>query len=287
MKCCPGAYSRYASGLLLLAVVATVRAAALPVFVSIPPQVYLLEQIGGDRLQVQALLGPGANPHNYDPSPRQLVALAKARAYFTIGIPFEAMWRDRLQHVSSSLEFIHCGTEGGDQHHEAHAHDQDSHLDPHVWTSPVVAQQIAICLHAALVRLDPAGASDYDRNLQSLLRQLQVLDADIRRQLAERRNRYLLVQHPGWDHFVEHYGYEQIAIEHQGHEPNARHLVQVIERARALGLDTVFVQRQYRPAAARLVAEAIGARIVEADPMAADYPENLRRLAQALAGGGS
>lgn len=282
MKSCLRMCGLYGLGLVLLAVARTLPAAALPVFVSIPPQAFLLERIGGERLEVRTMLGPGANPHNYDPSPRQLVALAGARAYFTIGIPFEAMWHERLQSIDPALPFIHCGADTNPAHD--HAHEPADHQDPHAWTSPATAQVIARCLHATLLRLDPGGAAVYDENLRKLLDELRALDAEIDQLLAEVKDRYLLVQHPGWDHFAEHYGFEQIAIEHHGHEPNARHLVQVIERARALDLDTVFVQRQYRPAAARLVADAIGARLVEADPMATDYVDSLRGLAQALAG---
>lgn len=282
MKSCLRMCGLYGLGLVLLTVVRSLPAAALPVFVSIPPQAFLLERIGGERLEVRTMLGPGANPHNYDPSPRQLVALAGARAYFTIGIPFETMWHERLQGIDPALPFIHCGADADPA--DDHAHESADHQDPHAWTSPATAQTIARCLHATLLRLDPGGAAVYDENLRELLDELRALDAEIDQLLAEVKDRYLLVQHPGWDHFAEHYGFEQIAIERHGHEPNARHLVEVIERARALDLDTVFVQRQYRPAAARLVADAIGARLVEADPMATDYVGSLRGLAQALAG---
>lgn len=266
---------------------ATGPAGDLSVFVSIPPQAWLLEQIGGERLQVRTMLGPSANPHNYDPVARQLVALADAQAYFTIGVPFEAMWQKRLETVNDAMRFIHCGADAPEHAHHDHEHDHghrhdDDHSDPHIWTSPVEASAIAACMQVALSELDPAGDAHFRANLRRLQRQLNELDAEIRGLLADRRTRYILVQHPAWDYFADEYGFRQIAIEKDGHEPNARHLVAVIERGRELGLRQVFIQGQYSPAAAKLVARAIEAELVIADPMARDYPASLRQLAQAL-----
>lgn len=259
-----------------------VPAERLSVFVSIPPQAWLLEQLGGERFEVRTMLGPNANPHNYDPAARQLVALADARAYFTIGIPFESMWQRRLAAINADMAFIHCGADTHD--HDHHDHDARAHSDPHIWTSPLEASAIAACMARALTRLDPAGESEYADNLAQLQQRLAGLDQRIRALLAGSNNSVMLVQHPAWDHFAASYDLEQLAIEQDGHEPNARHLVQVIERGRELGLNTVFTQRQYSQAAARLVADAIEARTIEADPMAYDYPASLTRLARSLAG---
>ena len=268
--------------LLLLPVLCSAKTDAIPVFVSIPPQAWLLQQLSGDRLQIETMLGPNANPHNYDPVPRQLVSLAGAELYFTIGIPFESMWQKRLAAVNPQMQFVHCGSDSG-THHD-HGHQDDDHKSPHVWTSPLEASAIAGCMHAALLRHDPEGRQIYSSNLQDLQAQLQELDRQIRQQLAGIQPRYMLVQHPAWDYFADTYDLQQLAIEKHGHEPNARHLVHVIEQARKLNLHTVFVQKQYSPAAARLVADEIGARILEADPMAFDYPRALRSLTAALAG---
>jgi len=269
--------------LLVLPGLSPAKAETLTVFVSIPPQAWLLEQLGSDRLDVKAMLGPNANPHNYDPVPRQLVSLADARLYFTIGIPFESMWRERLTAVNPQMEFVHCGSRDVAYSDHAHDHDHEGHRSPHIWTSPLEASAIAKCMHAALLVHDPQGTDVYSDNLEQLQSRLHELDREIRGRLAGLDRRYLLVQHPAWDYFADAYGFIQLAIEKDGHEPNARHLVQIIEQARELDLYTIFVQRQYSPAAARLVADAIGARIVEADPMARDYPAALRHLASSLA----
>jgi len=266
---------------LWLPVLALAQPSLPTAFVSIPPQAWILEQLADERWRIEAMLGPNANPHNYDPVPRQLVSLADADLYITIGVPFEAMWRQRVANVNPEMTFVHCGSE----HHEAHKHDHDGRegMDPHVWTSPLEASAIAECMSNALGRHDPAGRQHYQRNLQDLQQRLRQLDASIRQSLANVKRRYMLVQHPAWGHFAHTYDLTQLAIEKDGHEPNARHLVNVIERANRLGLNTVLVQRQYSPAAARLVAREIQGRIVEVDPMAPDLIATLERLTQLLA----
>ncbi|MEX2516156.1 MAG: zinc ABC transporter substrate-binding protein, partial [Gammaproteobacteria bacterium] len=202
-------------------------------FVSIPPQKYLLERLAGDDWQVATLLGPSANPHNYDPSARQLAALAEAHTYFMIGIPFESQWRERLQALNPNMAIYTCGAEP----HEHAADDQydhaasaagmlrSGHTDPHIWTSPVAAVGIVDCMTTALSALRPAQADVYTQRRDMLRQDLQELDQRIRVLLKDVSPRYLLVQHPAWDYFADAYDFEQISIERDGHEPNARHLV--------------------------------------------------------------
>lgn len=275
--------------LFLLALVLPVPVTAgdepLSLFVSIPPQKYLLERIGGEHIDIRIMLGAGANPHNYDPPPRKLAELSRTRAYFTIGVPFEQIWQSRWQAVNPRVEFVHCGADLSDhQHRHDHSHD---HQDPHIWTSPVETRMISECMLEALLRLDPAREKIYLANHDQLQQELVTLHDEIAALLKPVTKRYILVQHPAWDYFSETYGFEQIPIEQDGHEPNARHLARVIEFAREQGLHTVFAQPQFSVAAARLVAEAIGGRIVELDPLAENYFENMRRAAHEIATAGT
>ena len=89
--------------------------------------------------------------------------------------------------------------------------------------------------------------------------------------------------HPAFGHFAAAYGLVQVSVETGGHEPGPRHLAEVIERARALGVRSVIVQPQFSRKSAETVAEAIEADIVVLDPLAADYEANFLNIAQTLA----
>lgn len=103
-------------GFLQLAPTAMAAADPIAVFVSIPPQAYLVERIGGDRVHCSVLLPPGANPHTYDIRPTQIVELARARLYVRIGIAFETASWDRVRDANLTMRVIQ-----GCEHSSGHA----------------------------------------------------------------------------------------------------------------------------------------------------------------------
>ena len=86
-----------------------------------------------------------------------------------------------------------------------------------------------------------------------------------------------------WEAFAQEYGLVQVSIDREAKDPDARELAQVIASARAAGVRVVFVQPQFDPTPARLVAAEIGARIETLDALAPDWDQNLRRSARAIA----
>ena len=79
----------------------------MPVFVSIAPQRYFVEKIGGDLVKIHTMVSPGASPATYEPKPRQMAALAKAKVYFAIGVPFENRWLQKIVATNPLMEVIH------------------------------------------------------------------------------------------------------------------------------------------------------------------------------------
>lgn len=82
------------------------EALPLPVVVSIAPQKYMLERIAGDSIQVAVLVSPGADPHSYEPGPSVMRGCANAKAWFTVGIAFEDLWRERIEKLSPGMAVI-------------------------------------------------------------------------------------------------------------------------------------------------------------------------------------
>jgi zinc transport system substrate-binding protein len=263
------------------------------VLVSILPQRFIVERVGGERVRVTVLVGPGQTPATFEPSPRQITAVGRARLYFRIGVGFEHAWLPRLRAINPRLEVLDQrdglplrGEPAGHGHRHGDGEDLpgDAHAgtDPHVWTSPRLVNAMASQVRDTLARLDPPGRPDYDRRLATLRAELDGLDREVRSILEPVQGRRFLVFHPTWGYFADEYGLEQVAIEHEGKEPGARRLGALIDDARARGIRAVFVQRQYSATAAQTVARAIGARVVELDPLSDDYVANTRRVAQAF-----
>lgn len=261
-------------------------ASRLAVFADIAPLAGLARLVGGDRVRVSVLVPPGRDPHTFEPTPRQLTALASARLFVGLGLPFEKRLATRLAQINPGLELVDAaagiqriplasGGEGG-----GHGRGEP---DPHLWLDPLRGARIAANLARAFSAADPAGRDAYQANLERLRARLQDLDARLRQVLAPYRGREFLVFHPALGYLAHAYGLKQVAIQAGGREPGPRRLARLIQLARAKGIRIIFVEPQFPQAQARALARAIGGAVVTLDPLAPDYLQGLERLAAELA----
>lgn len=257
------------------------------VFVSILPQKYLVERVGGERVTVNVMVRPGLNPETYEPTPKQMAGLSDADLYFRIAVPFEAVWIKRIGSLNPAIRIIECC--GDLVINDPVTYDHEFHAglvnDAHVWTSPQNAIVLAGIIKSALSEFDPESADYFENNYRTLVSELNDLDQYIRAELAGINNRYLLVAHPSWGHFAGAYGLKQIPIEQQGAEIKAKQLSRLVELARREKIQTVYIQKQFNAASARILAREINAGMVELDPLAEDYINNLRDVTRAIIGG--
>jgi zinc transport system substrate-binding protein len=252
----------------------------LLVFTSIPPLQDFVQRVGGERVQAEALVQPGQEPHTYEPTPQQMAGLARARLFFLSGFPFENALVPRLQSTMPDLEIVDT-REGivlrdmGQQEGE-----EEEGQDPHVWMSPLLARRQAQTIRDALVRADPAGERSYRANFERFASELQEVHQELSKALAPLAGRELLVYHPAFGYFAAEYGLKQVAVQMGGKEPTARQLAELIRLARERHIRVVFVQPQFSQAGARAVAEAIGGAAVPLDDLPRDYLANLRDMSR-------
>jgi zinc transport system substrate-binding protein len=286
----------------------------LPIFVSIIPQKYFVQQIGKDLVDVQEMVQPGASPATYEPKPQQMADLSNTRIYFTIGVPYEGVWLEkiaganpamRIVHTDDGIEKIamtahhHHDDEAEEQHEEEHhdgahdnglaehhdeaAHDDDHHeeggRDPHIWLSPPLVKAQAHTIMTALQEADPANRQIYEENFNEFAVKLDQLDADLKQIFAGKTGLQFMVFHPSWGYFAHTYGLKQVPIEIEGKDPKPAQLRELIEHARESGIKVIFVQPQFSTKSAELVAREIGGQVVFADPLAEDWMANLRVVA--------
>lgn len=243
------------------------------VFVSILPQAYFAEKVGGEHVQVSVLIPPGADPHTYEPTPQQMKDLARADLYLKVGtIEFEELWMNRLTGVNPEMLVI-------DTSQSIALIDND----PHIWLSPDLAKLQAHSIYQALSEVDAANKSDYQRNLQAFQAEMDQLDQDIKEELKDIKHRELLVFHPAWRYFCADYGLKEIAIEKEGKEPTAQEMAQIISDAKQKGIRAVIASPQHSTHEAEAIAHDLGGEVITVDPLARDYASNLRQVARELA----
>ena len=253
-------------------------AATLKVVVSILPQTYFVERIGGEHVEVKAMVEPGASPATYEPRPEQLVALSEADAYISIGVPFEKAWLGRIASANPDMRMVDT-TKGIERMGEPQA------PDPHIWLSPRLVRIQAQTICDALVALDPAHEADTRANLDGFISDIDTLDADIRKMLEGVKNRKFMVFHPSWGYFARDYGLEMIPIEIGGQEPSAAELAALIAEARGEDIRVIFAQPEFSTRSAETIAQEIGGKVLLISPLAPDWLDNLRRVAETFAEG--
>lgn len=271
----------------------------VPVFVSIPPQKQFVQQIGKDLVDIQVLVEPGADPHTYEPTPRQMAAISKAKLYFAIGIEFETAKLDKIVATNPKLKVIH--TDHGIQkipmesHHEhtagqhetdmRHGHDQEEmhHSkglpDPHIWLSPSLVMIQALTILNALQEMDPENSAVYEKNYNTFISDLTKLDQDLKNTFSGNPGLKFMVFHPSWGYFAHAYGLEQIPIEIEGKAPKPSQLKELIEHSRENQIRVVFAQPQFSAETAKLIAKEINGEVIFIDPLAENWSDNLRQAA--------
>jgi zinc transport system substrate-binding protein len=274
---------------LLLAVLIPDAHGQIKAFVGIAPEACLVERIGGSHVSVSVLVGPGQNHHTFEPTPKQMVDLAEATVYFSIGLPFERRLLEKIREANPSLKCIDAREgislrkmETADEGAESEQDHGAGAMDPHVWLSPLNAKIIAANICKGLEEVDPVHAADYENNLDGLQKELEALNARIAGILAPFKGQAFYVYHPAFGYFADAYGLKQVPIEIEGKEPTPKQLAELIARAKADGVRVIFVQQQFPRRPAEAIAEEIGCAVVSIDPLLHDYIRNLERIAEEL-----
>ena len=265
---------------------------SLHVAVSILPQKYFVKKIGGDRVHVSVMVLPGANPATYEPKPRQMVNLARSAIYFAIGVPFEKNWLPKFAQANPKMKIVRTQAgitkipmkAGGHGHHGAEHDDETisaNAKDPHIWLSPPLVIVQAKIILEGLTMADPAGRKIYESNYRAFIKELKDLNLELKEVFQTTgQNARFMVYHPSWGYFAKTYGLEQIPIELEGKKPSPRQLLELIKEAREDRIKVIFVQPQFSEKSAETIANAIGGKVVFADPLAEDWKNNLLQVAE-------
>ena len=271
----------------LLVCPALLIAAPLRVYVTIEPQRYFVNRIAGDLAQVSVLVPPGSEPHSFEPKPRQMAELARTGLYFSIGLETEDIWLKRIRAANPQLKVV--ATDRGIKKmamgvQPGHAgHRQAAGADPHVWLAPRLVKIQAANITAGLIAADPAHAAVYRANLKRFTAELSALDKQLAVILKKRPS--FMTFHPAWGYFAQAYGLKQLVVEIEGKEPKPAQLKRLIAAARLERVGVVLIEPQFSDRSARIVAGEVGAQIMSADDLSADWAANLVRVARGIAAG--
>ena len=257
------------------------------VFASILPLQYFTDQITGKSYTCEVMVPPGVGPETYNPTPRQMAEMSKAGAYFANGfLGFEEAYLDKFQSINPGLTFINTSTGVNLIHAEGHSHGDIQHekgVDPHTWSSPDGAKIIARNIFDGMVKIDPANKEKFQANLDRLLAKIDSVDGAVNTILTNIPSRTFMVFHPALGYYARQYGLEQLSIEFEGKVPTPRHVQNIVLQAKAQKIAYVLIQREFDVENAEIISNETGSKIIQIDPLAYDWPNEMISLARKMA----
>jgi ABC-type Zn uptake system ZnuABC Zn-binding protein ZnuA len=276
---------------------------AVEVITTIFPLADIVDNLGGGRVRVIALLPPGASPHTYEPTVEQAKAVAGADLFVFVGggvdnwvINLAEAENIEALEITANMEkylleynplyLVDDGDKGGRIDDDTcdrggnpetkggtgslgHGHNHSS-FDPHVWVDPfLVKEVIAPLITERLKTIDPEGAAHYDKTLEKYQEELGKLHQEVIASTGGFTKRQFISYHSAWNYFARRYGLEEIAAVEPfpGQEPSARWLAQLVRLAEKYQIDVLFAEPQLSPKAAQVLAEEIKGRVLILDPL--------------------
>ena len=232
------------------------------------PQYDFVRQIVGDKADCILLLPPGTESHAFDPTPTDILRIGSADLFVYIGEEMETWAKGVMAEIDRSKTTVLNVSEALSLHLSAHAghddHDADDGIDPHIWTSPVIAQKMASLLCDTLMELDGANAASYAENAGVLRAQLSQLDGTFRSIVQSARLHTIVVgSRFALRNFTDEYGLSYIAAFDsctEESEPSAAALASIVQAIETQGLPVVFYEELIVPTTAQTIAAETGAQ---------------------------
>jgi ABC-type Zn uptake system ZnuABC Zn-binding protein ZnuA len=253
----------------------------------------IARNVAGNRLQVEALLPVGADPHGFQPTPRDVAKVAACDVLIVHGAGIEEFLDEVLRNAGGSRRVIEASAglqsrspgqgekgpaPGGHPHEEAgrksgHVHEAPSghhhhEVDPHFWLCPVHAVTFVTNIRDGLSQADPAGAAIYAANADAYIARLRELDQWIAEQVSRipQRDRLLVTSHESFGYFADRYGFRVVGTVmpgvSTGASPSARELAQLIQKIKETGARAIFLDSGANPRLAEQVAAETQVRVV-------------------------
>jgi ABC-type Zn uptake system ZnuABC Zn-binding protein ZnuA len=238
----------------------------------------VVRAVGGESIELTTLMPLGTDPHSFDPSPRDVAAVADADVVFMNGVGLEAFLEPMLENAGGDAEVVNLaegialrkveGVSGDDHERAADAEHGQGDYDPHVWFDPNNVMVWVKQIEETLSRLDAANAQAYSDRAQAYLGKLEELDGWIRQQLGQvpEANRSIVTDHATFGYLAVRYGLRTVGTIIPGYStlsaPSAQELADLESAIQDLGVKAIFVGKTVNPNLARRVEEDTGVRLV-------------------------
>lgn len=244
----------------------------LSIYTTVYPLQYFTERIGGNFVNVQSIYPPGADEHTFDPTQKDMMALADSDLFFYIGLGLEGFVENaektmKNEHVKMMAVANTIPEESFDEGHN-HENDEAGHeehdhgeIDPHVWMSPILSIDLATAIKQALIEASPENKDVFEKNFIALEDDLVALDSEFKEMAADASVKTFFVSHAAFGYIANTYGLEQVAIAglNSQSEPSQKQLAAIVENAKTHHVNYVLFEQNISSKLTEIIQKEIGA----------------------------
>lgn len=225
----------------------------------------LVQQVGGDRVEVRQLMGPGVDPHLYKPSSSDAAELSRADVIFYSGLMLEGRMGDLFAKLARTGRKVYPVTESVPEGDLLEPAEFEGHYDPHLWFDVGLWAKTVPTILKGLSEVDPAGKEVYEKNAAALLERLAELDQWCKDTAARlpAEKRILVTSHDAYNYFGRAYGFKVVALQGVStvSEAALADMASLVDFIKEQKVKAIFVESSVNPAAIKRVAEDAGVRV--------------------------
>lgn len=241
------------------------------IYTTVYPLQYFAEQIGGKHVEVSSIYPPGTNEHTFEPTQQDMMKLADSDLFFYIGLGLEGFVDNAKKTLANENVSMIETTHGIDEEKlhastATHEHEEDDHhhgdVDPHVWLSPVISQDLALSIKNELVKKDTKHKADYEKNYDALVKKLQQLDNDYKTMAKDAETKEFYVSHAAFGYIAGTYGLKQVSVAglNSQDEPSQKELTQIVAQAKKDNIQYILFEQNVSSKLAAVIQNDIGAK---------------------------
>jgi len=229
--------------------------------------------VGGEKVDVSLLIPFGIEPHDWEPTIKDLQRIQQADVVVINGLGFET-WITNIVSVNSKIKFIDTSTNISkikikQEYIDQAGHDDESFSDPHIWLDPILAKNQIKNIENSLIEIDPQNKEFYSNNANSYSKQLDLLDKKIRNELATCKRDFIAF-HSAFSYFADQYGLNQHTVI-KSNDPNvqatSKNLHEIINLARNQGIKVILSEEGVDNRNSEVIANELNGKVLVLSPL--------------------
>jgi zinc transport system substrate-binding protein len=279
---------------------------AITVYTTVYPLTYFTQRIGGENVKVKSIYPAGSNEHTFEPTQKDMMALADADLFFYVGLGLEGFvdnakktlaneditmiaTADAVSDEDMAISEVHEDDHDEEEvqvHEDDHADEEEGHedhdhgeIDPHLWISPQLSVQLAASIKDSLIEKDPDNKETYTKNYDVLVNDLKQLDSDYKEMANASNNKTFFVSHAAFGYLAGTYGLEQVAIAglNSQDEPSQKELTELVKLAKSMKINTILFEQNISSNLTKVIQNEIGAEALTMHNLGVLTPQDIEQ----------